>query len=111
MLDYSDWLRIIFICAMAILGIIVIVQVFLWHRDQKNKDFNLQDYFTAADKTGRQRASRPALGELVALFATTSAYLGVMAVKPETFEVATVVYGGLWVLRGSYANYLKSKSK
>lgn len=65
----------------------------------------------AMGKDKKQYMSRSALGELVALFATTSGYLGVVTVRPQDYETATLVYGGLWVVRGGYSTYLRSKTK
>lgn len=78
-----------------------------WHMSQD--EFNFREYFTAVGSDGKQHASRPALQEMVALAATTSGYLGTLAVRPQDYEACTLVYGGIWVVRGGYSTYLRSK--
>ena len=109
-MSYDEIVRIGLIGMMVVLGLIVITHMYLWDTDKKSS-FEFEDFFTAPDKKGKNRASRPALGEMVALFATTFSYLATLSVKPELFELATLVYGGLWVVRGGYATYVKSKAK
>ena len=92
-----------------VFALFVCVQIWKWHKAPN--DFDLQDYFTARGRDGKQHPSRAALGELVALAATTSGYLGALALKPEIFSEATAVYGSIWTLRGGFSTYLRAKQK
>lgn len=105
----QEWSRLVVIIFTTVLAVGVLIQVFIW--DRADNEFNLRDLFTALGKDKKQHPSRAALAEIVALFATTSAYLGTLAVKPEMYELSTLVYGGLWVVRGGYSTYLRSKTK
>ena len=110
MMEYRDWIRLAVIIITMAIAIFVVLQIWKWHKDQDNT-FDLRELFTTLGKDKKSHLSRPALGELVALFSTTSGYLGVLAVRPQDYETATLVYGGLWVVRGGYSTYIKSKGK
>ena len=108
-MSYHDWLRFVVIACTFLFAVLVAIQVWVWHKAPNA--FNLREYFTALGKDGKQHPSRAALGELVALFATTSGYLGALAVKPDIYTEATAVYGSIWCLRGGFSTYLRSKGK
>lgn len=108
-MTYHDWLRIAVISLTAAGAVFMFAIAWRWHVAKDS--FNLRDYFTARGKDGKQHPSRAALGELVALAATTSGYLGALAVKPDIYSEATLIYGGLWAGRGAFSTYLRSKSK
>ena len=108
-MTWHEWARIVVMISTVAFAVLMCVQVYLW--DRRKEDFQIRELFTALGKDKRQHISRAAVGEVVALFATTSGYLGTLAIKPETYETATLVYGGLWVVRGGYSTYLRSKSK
>ena len=108
-MSYDEWLRVVVICVTALVAVFVSLQLWLWHR--KPDSFDLRDLFMTMGKDKRQHLSRAAIGELVALFATTSGYLGTLAVRPQDYEISTAIYGGLWVIRGGFSTYLRSKQK
>ena len=108
-MNYHDWARLIIGVLTAVVVVGISIQLWVWHHTPDK--FSLKDYFTAPDKKGIERPSRAALGELVSLFATTSAYMSVLAVKPELYPESTLIYGGIWAVRGGYNSYLKSKGK
>lgn len=108
MIDH-DYLRLAVIVITAALAIFILAQIWRWHKDPDQ--FDLRDLFTALGRDKKQHLSRAAVGELVALFATTSGYLGVLAIRPQDYETATLVYGGIWVVRGGYSTYIRSKQK
>ena len=89
------------------LFILLLFSVWRWH--VRDDEFDLREYLTSRGRDGKQHVSRPALGEIVALFATTAAYATTIAERPQDFEICTLVYGGLWVVRGAYSTALKSK--
>ena len=93
----------------ALFAILALLQLWQWHHQPNN--FDLRDLFMSLGKDKKPHLSRPAVAEMVALCATTSGYLGTLAVKPELFTEATAVYGGIWAVRGGFNNWLKSKSK
>ena len=107
-MTYHDWIRLAVMCVTGVGGIAIMLIVARWH---KEKTFDVREYLTALGKDRKQHLSRPALAELVALYATTSGYLGALAVKPELFPEATAVYGSIWAVRGGFSTYLRSKSK
>ena len=106
-MSYHDWLRFSVIIASLAIALFVVLQVWRWHADKANT-FDLREFLMSVGKDGKQHPSRVALGELVALFATTSGYLGTLALKPDSYELATTIYGALWVVRGGFNAYLKS---
>jgi hypothetical protein len=108
-MTYDEWLRIGVVGITVLAAVFIIMQLWLWHKTPDQ--FDLRDLFTALGKDKKQHLSRAAIGELVALFATTSGYLGTLAVRPQDYEVSTLVYGGLWVVRGGFSTYLRSKQK
>ena len=108
-MSLHEWLRFAVIVCTAVFAVLAAVMIWKWHSHPDG--FDLRDLMMTYGKDKKQHVSRPALAELVALAATTSAYLGAMAVKPETFSEATLVYGGLWAVRGGYSTYLRAKQK
>ena len=107
-LPYQELVRGFVILSTVVVAIVICVHLLQNHNPET---FDLRQLFTAVGKDKKQYMSRSALGELVALFATTSGYLGVVTVRPQDYETATLVYGGLWVVRGGYSTYLRSKTK
>ena len=93
----------------ALVAVFVVSQIWKWHITPDH--FDLRDLFMTLGKDKKQHISRAAVGELTALFATTSGYLGTLALRPQDYEVATLIYGGLWVVRGGFSTYLRSKQK
>ena len=91
----------------AALGAGLIAVIWYWH--VRNNEFSVMENFTAIGRDGKQHPSRPALGEMVALFATTSGYLSTLALKPDLFPESTMIYGGIWAVRGGFSTYLRSK--
>ena len=108
-MTFHEWLRLAVIVATSVF--ITLTAILIWHWHTHPDGFDLRDLMMSLGKDKKQHVSRPAVAELVALAATTSAYLGAMAVKPETFSEATAVYGGIWMSRGAFSTYLKSKGK
>lgn len=104
-----DWLRLAVILGTAIFAAFVAFQIWHWHTQENS--FSLMELLMAQGKDKRQHVSRAAVGEMVALVATTSGYLGAMAAKPDTFSEATAVYGAIWTARGAFSTYLRSKAK
>jgi hypothetical protein len=105
--DYLHWAVII---VSLIGGLVVCAQIWRWHKEPNN--FDLRDLIMAPGKNGKgQFISRAAVGEMVALAATTSGYLGSLAVKPEAYADFTAVFGSLWAVRGGFSTYLRSKQK
>lgn len=108
-MTYQDLLRIAVIVLTLASAAYVIAQLWRWHRAPD--EFDLRDLFMTMGRDKKQHVSRPAVGELVALFATTSGYLGVLSVRPQDYETATLIYGTLWAGRGAFSTYLRSKQK
>lgn len=108
-MSYHEWLRLTVMLMTAVFAILVLLQLWQWHRQPNN--FDLRDLFMSLGKDKKPHLSRAAVAEMVALCATTSGYLGTLAVKPDIFVEATAVYGGIWAVRGGFNNWLKSKSK
>ena len=105
----AEFVRYLIVVLTIGIGSISVGLLLYWHSSNKH-DFDLKGLFMSMGTDGKQHPSRPAMAEMVALFATTSGYLTTLAIKPESFELYTLVYGGLWVVRGGYATYLKSKN-
>ena len=103
-----DWLRFAVIFSTATFAILAAALIWHWHKTPDG--FDLRDLMMTMGADKKQHVSRPAVAELVALVSTTSAYLGAMAVKPDTFAEATLIYGGIWTARGSFSTYLRSKN-
>ena len=108
-MTFHDWLRFAVIVCTAVFAVCGGILVLRWHMTPDG--FDLRDLFITIGKDRKQHVSRPAVAELVALAATTSGYLGTLAIRPQDFETCTLVYGGLWVIRGGYSTYLRSKQK
>ena len=108
-MTYDEWIRMGVVAVTVAIALFMISQLWHWHKEPDQ--FDLRDLFTALGKDKKQHLSRAAVGELVALFATTSGYLGTLAVRPQDFETSTLVFGGLWVIRGGFSTYLRSKQK
>ena len=104
-----DWLHWAVIIASLVGGFLVCLQIWHWHKEPNG--FDLRDLLTALGKDKQQHISRAAVAEMVALAATTSGYLGSLAVKPESFTEFTAVFGSLWAVRGGFSTYLRSKQK
>lgn len=105
----DEALRLFVVFLTICVAITISFEMWKWHT---GKDpFSVRDYFTDRGKDGKEHPSRAALGEMVALIATTSGYLTTLAVRPQDYETSTLVYGGLWVIRGGYSKYLRSKQK
>ena len=104
--DYLHWAVII---SSMILGFLACLQIWVWHKEPNG--FDLRDLLTAMGKDKKQHISRAAVAEVVALAATTSGYLGSLAVKPESFAEFTAVFAGIWATRGGFSTYLRSKQK
>ena len=102
-----EWLRLTVIICTAVFAVLVALLVWRWH--QKPDHFDLRDLFMTTGRDKKPHVSRIALAELVSLMATTSAYLGAMAAKPDIFTEATLAYGGLWAVRGGFSTYIKSR--
>ena len=102
-------LRLVVVVLTGVFAFFALLQIWKWHKAPN--DFDLRDLFTAYGKDKKQHLSRAAVAEMVALGATTSGYLGALAVKPDTFTEATAVYGALWTARGAFSTYLRSKQK
>ena len=108
-MSFHEWLRLAVIICTGAFAVLSAMLIYHWHREPNG--FDLRDLMMSLGRDKKQHVSRPAVAELVALVASTSAYLGAMAVKPETFSEATLVYGGLWAVRGGYSTYLRSRQK
>ena len=107
-MTFHEWFRILIVFCTAIFVGLTGLLIWLWHIEPK-KPFDLRDLFMTTGRDKKPHVSRIALAELVALTATTSAYLGAMAAKPELFTEATLAYGGLWAVRGGFATYMKNR--
>jgi hypothetical protein len=105
----ADLLRWIVIAGTCVLAILIALQLVKWHMEPNG--FDLRDLLMTMGRDKKQHISRAAMFELGAFFATTSGYLGTLAVRPQDYETSTLVYGGLWVIRGGYSTYLRSKQK
>ena len=109
-MSYHDWIRLSVL--LASLGVAALAALLIWRWHASTSNFvDLRDLLTVMGKDKKQHLSRAAIGELVALFATTSGYLSVLAIKPDTYAECTAVYGGIWAVRGGFSTYLRSKTK
>ena len=108
-MSYHEWLRLAVMLLTAVFAILMLLQVWQWHREPNN--FDVRDLFMSLGKDKKPHMSRPAIAELVALFATTSGYLGALAVNPDLFPEATAVYGSIWSVRGAFSTYIKNRAK
>lgn len=106
-MTWHDWLRLVVILCTAVGA--AVAGLLLWHWHTAPNKFDLRDLFMTTGRDKKPHVSRIALAELVALAATTSAYLGAMAAKPDMFTEATLAYGGLWAVRGGFATYVKNQ--
>ena len=106
----DDWLRLAILAITMTGAAIIVLTLWRWHRQPDH--FDLRQLFTSYNpKTRKEYMSRPALAEMVALFATTAGYAQVVASSATSYETATLVYAGIWVVRGGYSTYLRSKTK
>ena len=108
-MTFHDWLRLLVI--LGTVGFVVTICALVWHWHKTPDGFDLRDLFMTLGRDKKQHVSRPAVAELTALCATTSGYLGLMAVRPQDFETATLAYAGIWVVRGGYSTYLRARQK
>ena len=108
-MSYHEILRVLVMGLTAGFAFFFFIQIWHWHKAPNT--FDLRELFMALGKDKKQHISRPAVAEMTALCATTSGYLGALAVKPELFTEATAVYGSLWAVRGAFSTYLRSRQK
>jgi hypothetical protein len=108
-MTYHEILRLVVVSCTGVFVILCGALIWRWHLEP-NK-FDLRDLFMTTGRDKKAHVSRIALAELVSLVATTSAYLGAMAAKPDIFTEATLAYGGLWAVRGGFSTYVKSRGK
>ena len=106
-MSYHEILRIVVVVCTGTFVVLAGALVWRWHKEPDG--FNLRDLFMTTGRDKKPHVSRIALAELVSLVATTSAYLGAMAAKPELFTEATLAYGGIWAVRGGFATYVKNR--
>ena len=106
-MTYHEVLRLTVIVCTGIFVILTAALIWKWHKEPNG--FDLRDLLMSLGKDKKQHLSRVAVAEMVALCATTSGYLGALAVKPDIYVEATAVYGGLWAVRGGFSNWLKSR--
>ena len=110
MMDYQEIIRLGVMALTAIIAAFIGAQLWRWHSDEKDP-INLRDLLTVLGKDGKQHMSRAAVAELTALFATTSGYIATLALRPQDYETSTLVYAGLWISRGAFSTFLRSKQK
>lgn len=106
-MNLHEWLRLVVIVCTAVF--VSLSALLIWHWHTEPNKFDLRDLFMTTGRDKKAHVSRIALAELVCLMATTSAYLGAMAAKPEIFTEATLAYGGLWAVRGGFSTYIKNR--
>ena len=106
-MSFHEWMRWAIVVSTAVFA--GVAGMLIWHWHTTPNHFDLRDLFMTMGRDKKPHVSRIALAELVALTATTSAYLGAMAAKPELFTEATLAYGGLWAVRGGFATYMKNR--